>query len=51
MVGIPNTVLDIRRGEIISGFNIRAGFWIDAIQIITSYGRVSDMYGSGGGSG
>lgn len=40
---------DIRRGEIISGFNIRSGFWIDAIQIITSNGRTSDMYGATGG--
>lgn len=38
--------LDLRRGEIISGFNIRAGVWIDGIQILTSTGRTSEMFGA-----
>lgn len=38
--------LDLRRGEIISGFNIRAGFWVDGIQILTSTGRASEMFGA-----
>ncbi|OIW26824.1 hypothetical protein CONLIGDRAFT_489852 [Coniochaeta ligniaria NRRL 30616] len=38
--------LDIRRGETITGFCLRAGFWIDGIQILTSLGRRSPMYGN-----
>jgi len=38
--------LDARRGEAISGFYVRAGAWIDAIQILTSAGRKSDIYGN-----
>lgn len=44
--------LDTRRGEIIMGFYLRAGLWIDGIQIITSLGRKSEIYGNPtGGSG
>ncbi|KIH88965.1 hypothetical protein SPBR_06668 [Sporothrix brasiliensis 5110] len=44
--------MDVRRGEYISGFNVRAGAWIDGIQILTSLGRRSPMYGNAhGGSG
>lgn len=44
--------LDIRRGESILGFNVRAGLWIDGLQIITINGRKSEWYGSPtGGSG
>lgn len=44
--------LDARRGESISGFNIRSGFWIDAIQVLTNMGRKSEMWGNAGaGSG
>lgn len=44
--------LDIRRGEVITGFYLRAGLWIDGIQILTSLGRKSDIYGDPtGGSG
>ncbi len=43
---------DLRRGEYISGFNVRSGLWIDGIQILTSLGRRSPMYGNAhGGSG
>jgi len=40
------TVLDIRRGEYITGFNVRAGVWIDAVQVLTSLGRRSPMFGN-----
>ncbi|PKS07098.1 hypothetical protein jhhlp_005697 [Lomentospora prolificans] len=44
-------VLDIRRGEYLAGFHVRAGAWIDGIQILTSVGRKSQIYGnSKGGS-
>ncbi|KAI9728419.1 MAG: hypothetical protein M1828_003819 [Chrysothrix sp. TS-e1954] len=44
--------LDTRRGEIILGFYLRAGLWIDGIQILTSLGRKSEVYGNpNGGSG
>ncbi|KAH8692672.1 putative zinc metallo proteinase [Talaromyces proteolyticus] len=45
-------VLDTRRGEILLGFYIRAGLWIDGIEILTSLGRKSGVYGNAqGGSG
>ncbi|KAL8780743.1 MAG: hypothetical protein Q9194_000745 [Teloschistes cf. exilis] len=45
-------LLDTRRGEVIVGFNLRSGLWIDGIQILTSLGRRSMMYGNpAGGSG
>lgn len=45
-------VLDTRRGEMLMGFYVRAGFWIDGIQIMTTIGRKSEMYGKAtGGSG
>jgi len=44
--------LDTRRGEIIVGFYVRAGFWIDGVQILTSTGRRSEVFGNRiGGSG
>ncbi|KAF2086309.1 hypothetical protein K490DRAFT_66861 [Saccharata proteae CBS 121410] len=44
--------LDIRRGELIMGFYLRAGLWIDGIQILTSLGRKSPIFGNPvGGSG
>lgn len=44
--------LDIRMGETILGFYVRSGAWIDAIQILTSAGRKSEVYGNAtGGSG
>lgn len=45
-------VIDIRRGEILLGFYVRAGAWIDGIEILTSLGRKSGVYGNAnGGSG
>lgn len=41
--------LDVRRGEYITGFNVRAGFWIDGVQVLTSLGRKSPMYGNAHG--
>ncbi|MCJ1420463.1 hypothetical protein MMC32_006820 [Xylographa parallela] len=44
--------LDTRKGESIFGFYVRAGFWIDGIQILTSLGRRSAIFGNPlGGSG
>lgn len=44
--------IDVRRGEYITGFYVRAGFWIDGIQVLTSLGRRSPVYGNAhGGSG
>ncbi|GAD99108.1 zinc metalloproteinase [Paecilomyces variotii No. 5] len=45
-------VLDTRRGESILGFYVRAGLWIDGIEILTSLGRKSGVFGNArGGSG
>ena len=38
--------LDTRRGEILTGFHLRAGLWIDGIEILTSLGRKSGVYGN-----
>lgn len=44
--------LDTRRGELVIGFYLRAGLWIDGLQIITNLGRRSEIYGNAtGGSG
>lgn len=44
--------LDTRRGELLMGFYVRAGLWIDGIQILTSLGRRSELVGNpNGGSG
>lgn len=44
--------IDTRRGEILLGFYVRAGLWIDGIEILTSFGRKSGVYGNAkGGSG
>jgi hypothetical protein len=46
------TALDTRRGEIIIGFFVRADVAIDAIEILTSLGRRSGIFGNPlGGSG
>jgi hypothetical protein len=43
---------DTRRGEILLGFYVRAGAWIDGIEILTSLGRKSGIFGNArGGSG
>lgn len=39
-------IADIRRGEYITGFVVRSGFWIDAIQVLTSLGRRSPLFGN-----
>ncbi|KAF7114077.1 hypothetical protein CNMCM5793_007057 [Aspergillus hiratsukae] len=45
-------ILDTRRGEILLGFYVRAGAWIDGIEILTSLGRKSGIFGNArGGSG
>ncbi|RYP49025.1 hypothetical protein DL768_005216 [Monosporascus sp. mg162] len=41
--------MDIRRGEYITGFFVRSGFWIDAVQVLTSLGRRSPIYGNAHG--
>ncbi|KAK3305525.1 putative peptidase family-domain-containing protein [Chaetomium strumarium] len=41
--------LDVRRGEYITGFFVRSGFWIDAIQVLTSLGRRSTLFGNAHG--
>lgn len=41
--------MDIRRGEYITGFFVRSGFWIDGIQVLTSLGRRSPLYGNAHG--
>lgn len=38
--------LDTRRGELLIGFALRTGLWIDGLQILTSLGRKSEWYGS-----
>lgn len=44
--------LDTRKGEMLLGFALRAGLWIDGIQILTSLGRTSEWFGNAtGGSG
>lgn len=44
--------MDTRKGELIVGFYLRAGLWIDGIQILTSTGRRSEVFGNAtGGSG
>ncbi|EME40242.1 hypothetical protein DOTSEDRAFT_74893 [Dothistroma septosporum NZE10] len=44
--------LDTKRGEMLLGFYVRAGFWLDAIQIMTTTGRRSEIFGNpNGGSG
>lgn len=45
-------LLDLRRGETVMGFYVRAGLWIDGLQILTSQGRRSEFYGNPeGGTG
>ncbi|KAI0198629.1 metallopeptidase [Astrocystis sublimbata] len=41
--------MEIHNAEMIAGFAVRAGSWIDAIQIITSMGRRSPVYGKADG--
>ena len=47
-----NGVLDTRKGEVLSGFYLRAGSRVEGIQILTSLGRRSRYHGkASGGSG
>lgn len=41
----------LQAGETITEFRLRTGAWIDAIQIVTSTGRVSEMFGNKNGGG
>lgn len=51
-MGKTDISADTRRGEILLGFYVRAGLWIDGIEILTSQGRKSGVYGNAqGGSG
>ena len=44
--------LDTRKGELLSGFFVRAGFWVDGVEILTTLGRRSEFFGNAsGGSG
>lgn len=43
------TDITLEPNEIITGFNVRCGAWIDAIQIITNHGRITDMFGNKNG--
>ncbi|KAF2702640.1 hypothetical protein K504DRAFT_475111 [Pleomassaria siparia CBS 279.74] len=44
--------LNTRKGELLIGFALRAGLWIDGLQILTSMGRKSEWFGNpNGGSG
>lgn len=50
--GLSRMIIDTRRGETIMGFYLRAGLWIDGIEILTSLGRRSGIFGNPhGGSG
>ena len=43
---------DTRKGETLLGFYVRAGLWIDGLEVVTSTGRRSGVFGnSNGGSG
>ncbi len=44
--------LDKKRAETVLGFYVRAGAWIDGLQVLTSTGRRSEIFGNAtGGSG
>lgn len=38
--------LDTRRGETILGFYVRAGLWVDGIEVLTTLGRRSGYFGN-----
>ncbi|KAJ9647144.1 hypothetical protein H2199_002130 [Coniosporium tulheliwenetii] len=38
--------LDTRKGETVMGFHLRAGLWIDGLQILTTLGRRSEIFGN-----
>lgn len=41
-----NVIIDVRRGEYLSGLLVRAGARVDGIQLLTSLGRKSPMFGN-----
>ncbi|KAK3720545.1 hypothetical protein LTR37_003594 [Vermiconidia calcicola] len=41
--------LDTKKAETVIGFHVRAGFWIDGIQVLTSTGRRSEIFGNATG--
>ncbi|RMY75826.1 hypothetical protein D0863_02340 [Hortaea werneckii] len=44
--------MDTRKGELVVGFYLRAGAWVDGVQILTNTGRKSEVFGNAsGGSG
>ena len=44
--------MDFRRGELIVGFYVRVGAWVDGVQILTNLGRRSEVFGNKtGGNG
>ena len=45
-------MLETRKGETLLGFYVRAGLWIDGLELVTSSGRRSGVFGNPcGGSG
>lgn len=45
------TDVTLEPNEIITGFNVRCGAWIDGVQFITNHGRMTDMFGNKNGGG
>lgn len=45
------TDVAFEQGEYITGFNVRCGGWIDAVQILTNRGRLTHMLGNENGGG
>ncbi|KAI5842573.1 putative peptidase family-domain-containing protein [Morchella snyderi] len=43
---ISDFSLDTRKGESLLGFSVRAGSWVDGIEILTSLGRRSPLFGN-----
>lgn len=41
----------IPEGDALAGFNVRCGAWIDAVQVLTTQGRVSELFGNSQGGG
>lgn len=41
----------LQDGDTLAGFNIRCGAWIDALQVVSSQGLISDTFGNKNGGG
>ncbi|KAL3229121.1 putative zinc metalloproteinase [Nakaseomyces bracarensis] len=41
--------ITLQPNEIITGFNLKCGWWIDSIQFVMNTGRTTPSYGKGGG--